>query len=44
MEGYKGPTGLSPPAAYLYKSWDIRQMKVTLGLDTTYIPLITTAV
>ena len=28
VEDYKGPIGLSPPTAYLYKPWDIRQMKV----------------
>ena len=27
MEDYEGPTGLAPPAAYLYKPWDIRQIK-----------------
>jgi hypothetical protein len=44
VEDYKGPTGLSPPAAYLNKPWDIWQMKVTLSLDTTSMLLITTAV
>ena len=27
VEDYEGPIGLSPPIAYLYKSWDVRQTK-----------------
>ena len=30
VEDYEGPIGLSPPTAYLYKSWDIRQTKDNL--------------